>query len=268
MNNDQVLHGSCFAVTGAASGIGKATVARLLQAGADVIGLDRICPEDSRSDFLFVDLADPDSIAAAAEKLPGNLAGLLNIAGVPGTAPPEVLARVNYLGLRLLTQMALPKIIKEGSVVNVASTAGENWRDNLGTHLELAAAQTFDEGLVWLEDNAWPRERAYAWFKEALIVWSLANAATFRSGHYVRMNCVSPGPVDTPILDQFRISLGEERVSDALRRSGGAAKPDDIAAPIVFLASAASSWVAGTNFVVDGGASASRLEELHRVAKS
>jgi NAD(P)-dependent dehydrogenase (short-subunit alcohol dehydrogenase family) len=266
VNIDFGLKGGLFVVTGAASGIGHATAERLIKGGAEVIALDRTLPTADVSDFIRVDLADPASIEAAATKLPGNLSGLLNVAGVPGTAPRDSLARVNYLGLRSLTEAILGKIQVGGSIVNVASTAGENWRDNVNSHLELAATATFAEGLEWIEKRPWPRERSYAWFKEALIVWTSANAARFKAKHGIRINCVSPGPVDTPILEQFRISLGEERVSDALRRSGGAARPEDIADPIVFLASAASRWIVGSNIVVDGGASASRLEDLNLAA--
>lgn len=266
MSVDLDLKGCRFVVTGAASGIGRATTAKLARSGAEVIALDRDPPTDSVSEFVRVDLADPDSITAAASKLPGDLAGLLNIAGVPGTVAPEILARVNYLGLRMLTEQTLSKIRNGGTVVNVASTAGENWRDNVGAHLELAATGSFAEGLDWITRRSWPRERAYAWFKEALIVWAMAKSTAIRAEHGVRINCVSPGPVDTPILEQFRISLGEERVSDALRRGGGAARPDDIAEPIVFLASAASRWIVGSNLVVDGGVSASRLEDVSAAA--
>jgi NAD(P)-dependent dehydrogenase (short-subunit alcohol dehydrogenase family) len=187
---------------------------------------------------------------------------LLNVAGVPGTLPPETVARVNYLGLRMLTEAVLPKIRQGGAIVNVASTAGENWRDNVEAHLELAATNSFADGLDWIARREWPRDRAYAWFKEALIVWATAKSTNVRDKYGVRINCVSPGPVDTPILDDFRASLGVERVSDALRRGGGAANPRDIAEPIVFLASSASRWIVGSNLVVDGGVSASRLEDI------
>jgi NAD(P)-dependent dehydrogenase (short-subunit alcohol dehydrogenase family) len=266
MTDDVDLKDCRFVVTGAASGIGRATAAKLVRSGAEVIALDRVAPTDSVGEFIPVDLADPESIRAAASKLPDGVAGLLNIAGVPGTVPPEILARVNYLGLRMLTESVLQKIRTGGSVVNVASTAGENWRDNVVAHLGLAATGSFAEGLDWITRHEWPRERAYAWFKEALIVWTTARSVGMRAKHGVRINCVSPGPVDTPILEDFRISLGTERVSDALRRGGGAAMPDDIAEPIVFLASSASRWIVGANLVVDGGVSASRLEDIYATA--
>ncbi|QIO36920.1 coniferyl-alcohol dehydrogenase [Bradyrhizobium sp. 1(2017)] len=266
MSLDLDLKGHRFAVTGAASGIGRATTIKLVQSGAEVIALDLQPPKDAVGEFIRIDLADPNSITAAVAGLPPDLSGLLNVAGVPGTVAPDVLARVNYLGLRMLTEAVIPNIRSGGAIVNVASTAGENWRDNVGAHLELAATASFADGLDWVAVHPWPRERAYAWFKEALIVWTTAKSAAIRAKHGIRINCVSPGPVDTPILEQFRISLGEERVSDALRRGGGAARPEDIADPIIFLASAAARWIVGSNLVIDGGASASRLDEISLTA--
>ncbi len=263
MMTESNIRDRCFAVTGAASGIGQATAAKLVRSGAQVMALDRVRPAEPFGEFIAVDLADPDSITEAASRLPTGLAGLLNIAGVPGTVAPETLARVNYLGLRMLTEAVLPKIQRGGAVVSVASTAGENWRDNLGAHLQLAATNTFADGLDWITRHEWPRERAYAWFKEALIVWVMAKSTGIRAKYGVRVTSVSPGPVDTPILDDFRTSLGSERVSEAIRRGGGAARPDDIAEAIVFLASPAARWIVGCNLVVDGGVSASRLEETY-----
>jgi NAD(P)-dependent dehydrogenase (short-subunit alcohol dehydrogenase family) len=263
MMEEHSMREHSFVVTGAASGIGQATAAALVRLGARVIALDRVQPSSPVDQFIAVDLANPESISAASSKLPTGLAGLLNIAGVPGTVAPETLARVNYLGLRMLTDATLPKIRRGGAVVSVASTAGENWRDNLGAHLQLAATDTFAAGLDWITRHDWPRERAYAWFKEALIVWVMAKSASIRAKHEVRITTVSPGPVDTPILDNFRTSLGPDRVAEAIRRGGGAADPRDIAEAIVLLASPAARWIVGTNLVVDGGVSASRLEDTN-----
>jgi NAD(P)-dependent dehydrogenase (short-subunit alcohol dehydrogenase family) len=253
--------GRLVAVTGAASGIGAATASALIAAGGSVISIDRTVPEHPVGDFVQCDLADRDSILAAAEHLPHGLAALLNIAGVPGTSSADTVARVNFLGPRLLTETVLPKIVPGGAVVSVASTAGDNWRENLSQHVDLAATAGFSEGLAWLTRHDWPKDRAYQWFKEALIVWTMARSETMRNENAVRLCCVSPGPVATPILAEFRRSLGDARVDDAIRRGGGVGQPIDIATTILFLASPAARWLIGTNLIVDGGALASRLTE-------
>lgn len=98
------LQNKTIVVTGVASGIG-AEVARLARFhGAKVIGVDRMPVQMTLHGFHQADLGDPVSIDALVKALPDHIDALANIAGVPGTAPLDVVARVNYLGLRHLTQ--------------------------------------------------------------------------------------------------------------------------------------------------------------------
>ncbi|SAL51808.1 short-chain dehydrogenase/reductase SDR [Caballeronia cordobensis] len=247
------------AITGAASGIGAHTARLLIAQDIEVIALDRHAPDFDVTRFIQIDLADPLSIDAAAAQLPGTLDGLCNVAGVPGNAGGDIVARVNYLGLRRLTEAVLPKLRADGSIVNVASTAGQNWQARRALHVELAATRDFTEGLQWLEQHPVPDAGAYAYFKEALIVWTMARATTLRSATGIRMNCISPGPTDTPILKDFRASLGAANVDDAIRRAGGVGTPEAMAPAIVFLLQAQSAWINGVNLPVDGGLVASRI---------
>ena len=97
------LHDKTLIVTGAASGIG-AEVARLARcAGARVIALDRHEPQISVHAYHPVDLGDPASIDQVIARLPERIDGLCNIAGVPGTAPAELVGRVNSVSYTHLT---------------------------------------------------------------------------------------------------------------------------------------------------------------------
>jgi NAD(P)-dependent dehydrogenase (short-subunit alcohol dehydrogenase family) len=247
------------AITGAASGIGAQTARLLIAQDVEVVALDRHAPDFDVTRFIPVDLADPASIDAAALQLPDALSGLCNVAGVPGTAGTDTVARVNYLGLRRLTEAVLPKLGPDGSVVNVASTAGQNWQARRALHVQLAATRDFAEGLQWLEQHPVPDAGAYAYFKEALIVWTMARATTLRNATGIRMNCISPGPTDTPILKDFRASLGAANVDDAIRRAGGIGTPEAMAPAILFLLQPESGWINGVNLPVDGGLVASRI---------
>src|SRR6185295_11502902 len=97
------LANKTIVVTGACSGIGAdfAKLARLQ--GAQVIGIDRNDPTLTLDGFIQADLGDTRSIDAALAQLPAHVDALANIAGVPGTSPVDLVARVNYLGLRHLT---------------------------------------------------------------------------------------------------------------------------------------------------------------------
>ena len=82
------FEGKRVVVTGAASGIGHRTTELLLEAGAHVVALDRNAVDLKVAQFVQVDMTKPDTIAAAAKAIDGDIDVLLNIAGVPGTADP------------------------------------------------------------------------------------------------------------------------------------------------------------------------------------
>lgn len=247
------LFGKTIAVTGCCSGIGAdfAKLARLQ--GARVIGLDRNEPSLTLDGFVKVDLGDAKAIDDAVRQLPERIDALANIAGVPGTAPVDVVARVNYLGLRHLTQAVLPRMGEGGAVVNIASILGAEWPHRLELHRELAATMGFAEGTQWLRDHPVAQETCYQYFKEALIVWTLTQSQAVFLQRGVRMNCVAPGPVFTPILGDFVSMLGAERVQKDAHRMKRPAFSDEVAPVIAFLCDDASRWVSGVNLPVDGG---------------
>ena len=250
------LQNKTLIVTGVASGIG-AELARLARfQGATVIGVDRHEPQLTLDGFFQADLGDPASIDALVARLPARVHGLCNIAGVPGTAPEQAVATVNYLGLRHLTQSLLPRMPAGGSIVNVASVLGAQWPQRLELHKALAATQSFAAGEQWLAANPVGQDSCYQYFKEALIVWSFQQSQGWFRDHSVRINCVAPGPVFTPILGDFVSMLGPERVAADSQRMTRPALADEVAAVIAFLCSDAARWVNGVNLPVDGGLAA------------
>ncbi len=240
-------------VTGVSSGIG-AEVARLARSqGASVIGIDRNEPGMTLDGFVKADLGDTASIDAAVAQLPARVDALCNIAGVPGTADGALLARVNYLGLRHLCERTLERMPAGGAIVNIASILGAEWPQRLAQHKELAAVRGFEAGQAWLRDHPVPQETCYQYFKEALLVWTFAQSQPWFLEHSVRMNCVAPGPVFTPILGDFVSMLGEERVQRDSVRMKRPAYADEVAPVVAFLCSDASRWISGVNIPVDGG---------------
>lgn len=247
------LQNKTIVVTGCCSGIGAdfAKLARLQ--GARVIGVDRNAPTLTLDGFVQVDLGDPAAIDTAAARLPAQVDALANIAGVPGTASVDLVARVNYLGLRHFTHRVLERMGEGGSIVNIASILGAEWPHRLEQHRALGATTTFDEGAKWLAEHPVAQQTCYQYFKEALIVWTYTQSQKIFMERGVRMNCVAPGPVFTPILGDFVQMLGQERVEREARQMKRPAFSDEVAPVIAFLCSDAARWVSGINLPVDGG---------------
>jgi NAD(P)-dependent dehydrogenase (short-subunit alcohol dehydrogenase family) len=246
------VQGKTIVITGVSSGIGSDTAKLLRLQGARVIGVDRNDPMLTLDGFVKADLSTPAAIDAAIAQLPERIDALCNIAGVPGTAPVDLVAKVNYLGLRHLTLGLLDRM-SGGSVVNISSILGAEWPARLEPHRALGQTASFADGQAWLDQHPVPQETCYQYFKEALIVWTYTQSQPIFMQHNVRMNCVAPGPVFTPILGDFVQMLGNERVEKDAHRMKRPAFSDEVAPVIAFLCSDASRWISGINLPVDGG---------------
>lgn len=253
------LQGKTIVVTGVSSGIGAETARLLRYQGARVVGLDRNDPMLTLDGFVKADLSEQSAIDAAIKQLPERIDALCNVAGVAGTSPVGLVQRVNYLGLRHLCEQVVERMPEGGSIVNVASILGYFYNQRLEAHKALAKTTSFEAGLAWLARHEVEQKTCYEYFKEALIVWTMQRSHDFFMQRGVRMNCVAPGPVFTPILGEFVAQLGEERVAADAHRIKRPGLADEIAPALVFLCSDASRWISGVNLPVDGGFAATYL---------
>lgn len=243
--------GKRYVVTGAASGIGHSVAEQLLAAGAEVISLDRNTPTAAVTRHIDVDLANPRSIDAALEQLDGAFDGLMNVAGIPGTAPADLVLAVNSLAVRHLTEAFFERLAPGGTVTIVSSTAGFGWPARLDTIRDLLATDTFEEGAAWFKAN--PQQgNAYNYSKEVTSVYTMSMGLAMAQMGF-RINAVLPGPVETPILVDFEETMGKDTLDGVKELLGRHATPDDIAYAVVFLASDAAGWINGHALVVDGG---------------
>jgi NAD(P)-dependent dehydrogenase (short-subunit alcohol dehydrogenase family) len=245
---------------GGGTGMGAAVVALVRRSGADVTVLDLREPPDGAR-FCKVDLGDPEAIDRALEGLGDRVDALFNCQGIAGSSDGTTSAdvmRVNFLGVRHLTERVLPLIPPGGAVASIASVGGLGWERRRDAIDELLATGDFGAGLAWVEaqsngllEQAFPR--AYSFSKQALIVWTMRRAVTaIERG--VRVNCTSPGSTHTAMAADFP----EDGVRYIGRPIGRASTPEEQALPIVFLNSDAASYVNGTNLIVDGGNAAAR----------
>jgi NAD(P)-dependent dehydrogenase (short-subunit alcohol dehydrogenase family) len=247
------LEGHRALVTGAGSGIGRATCLLLAAEGASVAALDldagsvaRVA-EEVGGPAVVADMADADAVADGVAQVVeefGGLSILVNNAGL-GLARPfhrhsdraydrvvDASMRATFHGIRAVAPLILAN--GGGAIVNVSSISG--MRPTRG-------------------------EAAYSAAKAAVI--ALTQSAALEYGPSIRVNCVSPGLIDTPLtaplLDDAAVRSGIERRTP-LRRVGTAA---EVATVIAFLCSEESSYITGINVPVDGGSllPSSQVEE-------
>ena len=246
------IQGKVAVITGAASGMGRATAIRFAKEGASVVLTDlnsqggetavaECAAAGGKAVFQRTDVTSEADIKAAVDralKEYGRLDIMFNNAGVAGAVGPiekvassdwdrtvAILLRAAFLGMKY----SIPAMRQSGggSIISTASVAGLR-------------------GVGYLA--------AYSAAKAAVV--NLTQAVAIEVGHdKIRVNCICPGGVNTPLI--HRGIPGGEEISEKrmakMQPIPRAGKPDDIANMALFLASDESEWISGTAMVVDGG---------------
>ena len=242
------LDGKVVVITGASSGLGAAAAEILAEAGADVVvgarraerladTVQRIEGQGRRGFAVAMDVTRPEDcerLAQAAIDEFGRLDVLVNNAGIAGGVaatrePPQGfidIVHVNLFGAYWMAQSAARRMPNGGSVVNVSSVLGLHPCD-----VPMAGYAASKAGLLGLT-----RELASQW--------------TRRKG--IRVNALAPGVFPSPMTEDER-ELKLERQLSKPSALGRPATLQEVCAPMLFLASDASSYITGTTVILDGG---------------
>ncbi len=253
--------GRTVVITGAASGMGAETLQLLSSADADVFAVDVVPIDSTGVTTQQCDLGNQLAIDEMVSKLPSKVDVLMNCAGVPngGRFDGEQVMRINWLGLRHLTESIIPRMSPGSSIVHIASTAGRDWQTRATIHHELMNASSFNDGLAWVRDNQEICGDGYVLSKEAVQFYTHWRAVQLLPAG-IRMNSICPGITNTKILDDFRAGMGTDVIDHAQAVAGRAAKPEEMAPAMLFLADdRAASYINGVNLNIDRGTAAARL---------
>jgi len=255
--------GKHVVVTGCGSGIGAEVARELGGLGARVTGLDIRPPDRLPEEFIELDLADPESVDRAARAVDGPVDALFNVAGVSsGIGNPLLVVRINFLGTRQFTEAVEHRIGAGGSITSVSSLAASGYRENRSTTAGLVQTRSVAEGLQWCADH--PEALAdggYRLSKEAMILYGMSRVAEL-GARGIRINCTAPGVTQTPILDQLRSAYGQQYLDSFTTPLGRNSEAAEQASLLVFLGSAAASYVTGQVVWADGGILAQREAAL------
>jgi NAD(P)-dependent dehydrogenase (short-subunit alcohol dehydrogenase family) len=242
-------------VTGCSSGIGAAVTQVLIDAGAQVIGIDRTKPSLAVQEFLRTDMSSNDDINATVGRLPNELFAVFNCAGLSGGAADlRTVLRVNFLGLRQLTDSLIDRTSSGGAFVSTASLAGAAYLENAREVIGLVRTQGFEQGLQWIEKHEdYVRERgAYTVSKEAVILYTIDRCYSLAKRN-IRINCIAPGVTDTPMLADSAKVRGQGLLTNPPEPLGRRASAVEQAAVMLFLNSSWASYVNGEVVWSDGG---------------
>jgi len=241
-------------VTGAASGMGAATTELLVELGAEVHTIDVKKPAASGlASFTGADLRDPAQIDDAVARIGAVIDALFNCAGLPNTFSNLDVMLVNFCGLRHLTERVIPNIVEGGAIASIASSAGIGWLMNMEVLGELLATPDFAAAKAWCEADARRIANGYGLSKEAINAYTAVRSFTL-AAQGIRINCLNPGPTDTPMMPRFEEAVGKEFMANFPKPLWGRnARPEEQAWPLLFLNSPRSSYVTGMQFDADAG---------------
>ena len=244
MYNPFSLTGKTILITGASSGIGRQTCISVANMGGAIIATARnenrlnetlsMLPGDNHK-IIKADLND----STAIEKLVINIekvSGVVHCAGIVQLIPSKFYTKeklrhineINYEAPILLTSVLLKKkmILENASIIFISSIASE----------------------IGLIGNG-----LYSGSKGALVAITRVLALEL-AAKKIRVNCISPGMVQTPLIDG--LGFQKEVESSIEKHPLGLGLPEDVANCCIFLLSDGSRWITGTNLIIDGGCSA------------
>ncbi|MCT9081738.1 SDR family oxidoreductase [Streptomyces fulvoviolaceus] len=252
--------GKTAVVTGAASGIGKATAQRLVELGAEVHVIDYAPAElPGLASATRANLGVREEIDQAFASLPEHIDAFFGVAGVSGLQHDyNTTLLINFGSYKYISKTYLEARMSEGgAIAYVSSLGGINW-ERYQEELEgLIQAEGWDaivKAIEGIGNEDQPGPVAYALSKRLLNLF-VAHSAIELAGRGIRVNTLLPTNTETGLTADFAVMRGGR---DQLEANSGLnnrlAVPEEMADPLVFLNSHAARYISGQPLLVDFGA--------------
>ena len=248
MSNTKRFEGKTAFITGAASGIGRATAVAFAAEGARVVVTDRVeaalqetaeYVKESGGEVLAIacDVSKPEEIEAAVAQAVntfGRIDCAFNNAGIENKATPlheieleewDRILSINLRGTFVCMKHEIAQMVRQGSGVVVNTSSGAGIRGVAGG-------------------------ASYAASKHAMIGMTKSAALDYAKQN-IRVNCVLPGNIATPMMDRF--TAGDIQKAIDLEPVGRLGKPEEFAEAVLWMCSDLGGFVTGASIVVDGG---------------
>jgi len=244
-------------VVGGATGMGAAVAELALDAGAEVVVMDRADVTLAGVKAISLDLSDKASIEAAVDECGGPVHALFSCAGVADGTPG--IERINFIGHRhLIDRMLDGNMLPRGSAIGmISSAAGMGWENSLDELHEYLDVTDFDAATTWAHDHM---HADYMWSKKTINAY-VAREAFRLMKRGIRINAIMPGPTNTPLAQANRdmwLGFGADYRDEVGIEP---AAPVEQAYPLVFLCSDAARAINGITMITDVGYISSGITE-------
>jgi Dehydrogenases with different specificities (related to short-chain alcohol dehydrogenases) len=253
--------GQVCVVTGAASGMGKATAETLVDLGAEVYALDVAeATTPGIKAFVQVSLGDKESIDNAFKQLPDRIDKFFGIAGVSGVKTDfNTTFAINFTANKYITEEYLISRIQPGGAISyISSSGGLRWekpeiKAELQTVVESKGWEGTTDALNALNQQATPGPLGYVFSKRALNYYVATIVPVFGEKK-IRVNAVLPAATQSGLTNEFAaMKGGMDKFLESTGFAGRIAESKEMAEPIVFLNSSMASYISGVLLDVDYG---------------
>jgi len=244
--------GKRVVIAGCFSGMGEACARLLIEAGAEVHGVDIKPSPVALASFTQLDLKDITAIETVTASIGGEIDALFNCAGLPQTFPAIDVVAVNFIGIRHWTNQWIPRLKKGGAIVSISSNAAKGYHSKLPMLSEFVSIEDPVAAMEWVRAHPSEVAEGYGFSKEALVVWTQRRSVDLiKQG--IRINATLPSPTATPMMKDFEIVAGQKILDIFAKPIDRQATAEEQAGPLLLLNSPLAGFVSGVCMPVDAG---------------